>query len=285
VAIEPLGTLNTVLTYQGEALSHLVIPDVSAQQGHNYLHLSAFFTPKSTAAVAAIGNAMSAYIGGYSVPFTALVENTTVGNVSTPADSIGLYSSALDGISLGVKLLGPVRQVIQGCVLQIKILKIIATLLKTGKARVPVSLAVSNPFNATMRITRIGLDVLYQNQTVAVADPGRVVNPFNPIVLEPSEEVQVVHITIGFILAVGTKELPAFLRAMFSELTSGVTHVGASGELDVSVGDLGITMSYSQKENVPACPSFNTTSCPMAGSPHILPYDRTTSKASIDADH
>lgn len=141
--------------------------------------------------------------------FQAVVENTTSGNITTPADSIDLYAGALDGVALGVVLQGPVQRLLRSCVIQVHILQIIAQLLKTGKAEAPIHLAVSNPFNATMKITRIDLVVKYKNQTVAIADPHRRVNPFNPIVLQPYKEDQVIPtITIQFILGINAHRAP-----------------------------------------------------------------------------
>ena len=59
VAINPLGSLSTVLRYEGHVLSQVTIPNTNINEGHNPIPLSADFTPVGEEALAATGRAMS----------------------------------------------------------------------------------------------------------------------------------------------------------------------------------------------------------------------------------
>jgi len=283
VSIAPLGSLSTVLRYQGQVLSQVEIPNVNAHEGHNPIPLSADFTPIGEAALKATGTAMSRYLQGDPVNMVATVENTTdASGVAHPADSIALYSASLRGVTFNALLWGPVRPLVQACVMQVDILKIIAALLKYGKVSIPADLAILNPFNATMRVTEIDLNVMYRNHSIALSDPHRVINKFNPVIIPPNpgggDVFVATAVAIQFVIGVGTKELPALLAAMLAELKQGVSRVGTQGMIQATVGNIDVPLPYNQIEDIPVCPNWNTTSCRMQGKPTLMPYNKTTGR-------
>jgi len=195
-----------------------------------------------------------------------VITNATRSNRVIPASSVPLYSAALQGVMLRAMLEGAAAALTQSCVITVSqksVLEALADLLRTGSVTMMTALAVKSPFNATMRFTSLALSILHGNQTVGTLDPDRTINEQHPIVMQPSKQAVILNnIPVRFNIGIGTPEFKVLLEAMFLELSNGVTYVGAAGTIGVSAGDVALKkIAFSQAENVPVCPSYNTSHC------------------------
>jgi hypothetical protein len=226
--------------------------------------LSLFFPPLSglvqPSNISVVENLFARVIRG-----TPIVVNT-IGSRHVNASDISFYAPLLGSYN-ATTLYNPIPvRLVREAILDID-WEFWLDLLLFGEAIMPTRLKLYNALYSTLALTRVGLNVTYNNNTIGTS--------FTSLF----EDLTPLYIPIPANNSVVSKEVPVTvawfnpnvtLEAIGSCFFDGLVVFGLNGTLDISLGKYDMTIDFFQTQDLPTCTWFNATLCDIYDATHAL---------------
>jgi LEA14-like dessication related protein len=263
VSILDLGDLTFNISYKGSHITTAVAEDVQLVEGNTTLEIRAPMLPENInnnpAALEMLGN----YISNLTTDMDAVMIH----------DSVPLYSSFLEGYSMGTSL-----QPLANPILRVTIMDMtpenVGMLYVLNSTLVATRFGMYNPLSIPLRITNINTDVTFNNNGTIVY-LGNVTNNtyVNGSALDIIVPPKNFHLSAPLYVHVHNISLDV-ITAMSADMgpAQGYICLGAHGDVESHLGNLDTTTRYLQGESI--------LTCNLAGSPDICMSYLNLSKPS-----
>ncbi|KXS20722.1 hypothetical protein M427DRAFT_27841 [Gonapodya prolifera JEL478] len=204
------------MTFQNEVVGTVTLPNLNLKVGENIVAATAIFNPQTDSAKAAGKILNSAYVGG---------GNSTVGIAGFAGSTVlGPLVPAFNGLTLTTSLAGITDKLLINSRFAIDLVNI------KGQS----GFSAYNPTDATMTITHLTADIIWQGYTLTKMDAD------TNIVLPPKSKVKSPLIPVGIDLT--ETAVAAVLQMLLGTLDVTVT----SPSMRISIGGYPIEVSYTQ---------------------------------------
>ena len=233
-SIENLGDLTFDLLFAGSKLASLQVANLAFGEGINRFTMKGPLIPAN---MIAANELFSAYLQGQSTNLLAKGD-------SQHASSIPLYNGFLSVFELATELKGLDQPLLSGAIMTLDWEQWIDG-LKAGKLVIPTRLAVTNPFDALVRIVEVSLWVTFEGTRVA-----KLFQPLeDPILVGGNSTIITQDLPIQLIFENDTIQL---IKALGTELFAGKVFLGTNGKLKYKIGNMEANPNYSQPP-IPVC--------------------------------